>query len=98
MLYTKSLNGMLVFARTADTPYLMAAFYGASFGGMIVVALLASVLTNEPKHTGRSPGYLAASPATTGSASATHVNRLPSMSSEKIRASWQPWRRARRCR
>lgn len=47
MLYTKSLNGMLVFARTADTPYLMAAFYGTSFGGMIIVSLSASALTDQ---------------------------------------------------
>jgi MFS family permease len=47
MLYTKCLNGMLVSARTVDMPYLMAAFYGASFGGVIIVVLLTSVLTDK---------------------------------------------------
>lgn len=47
MLFTKSLNGMLVFARTADTPYLMATFYGTSFGGVTVVILSTSVLTDQ---------------------------------------------------
>lgn len=46
-LYTRCLNGILIFADATEVPYVMAAFYGAGYGGMIVVILSTSVITGQ---------------------------------------------------